>query len=217
MSGTRMISRANLPCQPSPQHHHPNPTVRVPDPRAPRRCARQRGSGVLAACRRSGTSIFNKRRDGASPFDPYLAVREQGYAVDEVGADGEAETIAEVDALPVAVSAARGPVGDLVSWLLVVGRWFGRWQHHWSRREAHHRRRICRRRNVIRRRVVSGELGSAVADGRGWILVLKRKGFRFSAVHLHLQPSPSSPRNRRRTAPPSPRARDRRRRLRHRR
>ena len=152
MSGTRMISRANLPCQPSPQHHHPNPTVRVPDPRAPRRCARQRGSGVLAACRRSGTSIFNKRRDGASPFDPYLAVREQGYAVDEVGADGEAETIAEVDALPVAVSAARGPVGDLVSWLLVVGCWFGRWQHHWSRREAHHRRRICRRRNVIRRR-----------------------------------------------------------------
>ena len=165
MSGTRMISRANLPCQPSPQHHHPNPTVRVPDPRAPRRCARQRGSGVLAACRRSGTSIFNKRRDGASPFDPYLAVREQRYTINEIGADGEAETIAEVDALPVAVSAARGPVGDLVSWLLVVGCWFGRWQHHWSRREAHHRRRICRRRNVIRRRVGSGGLGAAVEDG----------------------------------------------------
>ena len=145
MSGTRMISRANLPCQPSPQ----TPPLGC---RAPRRCARQRGSGVLAACRRSGTSIINKRRDGASPFDPYLAVREQRYTIDEVGADGEAETIAEVDALPVAVSAARGPVGDLVSWLLVVGRWFGRWQHHWSRREAHHRWRICRRRNVIRRR-----------------------------------------------------------------
>ena len=158
MSGTRMISRANLPCQPSPQ----TPPLGC---RAPRRCARQRGSGVLAACRRSGTSIFNKRRDGASPFDPYLAIGEQRHTINEIGADGEAETIAEVDALPVAVSAARGPVGDLVSWLLVVGRWFGRWQHHWSRREAHHRRRICRRRNVIRRRVGSGGLGSAVEDG----------------------------------------------------
>ena len=134
MSGTRMISRANLPCQPSPQHHHPNPTVRVPDPRAPRRCARQRGSGVLAACRRSGTSIFNKRRDGASPFDPYLAVREQGYAVDEVGADREAERIGKIDALPIAVSSPLVSGGERV----VVGSRSRTTYHH--RRVRRHRR-----------------------------------------------------------------------------
>ena len=73
--------------------------------------------------RRSGICRFHFRRSRSDT--PYLTVREQRYRIDEVGADWELERIREVDATPVAVSAAGGPVGDLVCWLLVVGCWFG--------------------------------------------------------------------------------------------